>query len=322
MKAMVSAEYGSPDVLEYLEVGRPRPRDDEVLIRVCAASANAADWRLLRGRPFLMRFLYSGFPAPRFTILGADVAGVVEAVGKNAKLFHSGDEVFGDISACGWGAFAEYVCAKETALAAKPVNLSFEQAAAVPLAGVTALKALVNKGKIQAGQRVLIHGASGGVGLFAVQIAKSFGAEVTAVCSTGHIDLVRSLGADHVIDYTREDFTRQAQRYDLILVANGNLSLADYHRALGPEGVCVVSGGSMAQVFQVLFLGPLVSKMGKKKFYSLTSTPDPESLNAVKALLEAGKVVPVIDRRYPLTGVAEALRYLETGHAKGKVVIV
>ncbi|MGO8950009.1 MAG: NAD(P)-dependent alcohol dehydrogenase, partial [Ktedonobacterales bacterium] len=225
------------------------------------------------------------------------------------------------LSACGWGAFAEYVCASETALALKPTNLTFEQAAAVPLAAVTALQALRDKGQIQPGQKVLINGASGGVGMFAVQIAKSFGAEVTAVCSTRNVDLVRSLGADHVIDYSKEDFTHNGQQYDLILAANGYHPIFAYKRALRPKGIYVMSGGSMTQVFQAMLLGPWISMTGSKKMGNVMAKPNKEDLVFVKELLEAGKVAPVIDRSYPLGETAEALRYLEEGHAQGKIVI-
>jgi NADPH:quinone reductase-like Zn-dependent oxidoreductase len=320
MKAIVYTKYGAPDVLELKEVEKPTPRDDEVLVKLHAVSANAADLHLLRGDPFLLR-LVSGLLKPKNTILGADIAGRVEAVGKNVKEFQPGDEVFGDISACGWGGFAEYVCARENALVLKPACLTFEQAAAVPMAAVTALQGLRAKGQIQPGQKVLINGASGGVGTFAVQIAKSFGAEVTAVCSTRNVAMARSLGADHVIDYTQEDFTQNGQRYDLILAVNGYQSISDYQRALSPAGKYVMSGGSGAQMSQAMLLGPWISMTGSKKMGNLLAKPNQKDLVFVKELLEAGKVVPVIDRRYTLSEVPEAIRYLEEGHAKGKVVI-
>jgi NADPH:quinone reductase-like Zn-dependent oxidoreductase len=320
MKAMVYQKYGSPDVLELKEVEKPTPKDDEVLIKVHAASANAADWHLLRADPFLIR-LVSGLLKPKNQRLGADVAGTVEGVGRNVTQFQLGDEVFGDISGCGFGAFAEYVSVPENVLALKPANISFEDAAAVPMAAVTALQGLRDKGQIQSGQKVLINGASGGVGTFAVQIAKSFGAEVTGVCSTAKMDMVRSIGADHVIDYTQEDFTQNGPRYDLILAANGYQSLSDYKRALSTEGIYVVSGGSMTQIFQGMLLGPLMSMTGSKKMGNLLARPNQKDLVFMKELLEAGKVVPVIDRRYPLSEVPEAIRYLEEGHALGKVVI-
>lgn len=320
MKAVVYTQYGPPDVLQFKEVEKPTPKDDEVLIAVQAASANAADWHLLRGDPFLVR-LMAGPLKPKNTILGADIAGRVEAVGKNVKQFQPGDEVFGDISECGWGGFAEYVCARENALVLKPASMTFEEAAAVPLAALTALQGLRDKGQIQPGQKVLINGASGGVGTFAVQIAKSFGAEVTGVCSTRNLDMVRSIGADHVIDYTQEDFTQNGQRYDLIMATNGYHSISDYARALSPKGIYVMTGGSGAQMFQAMLLGPWISMTGNKKMGNLLMKPNNRDLVFLKELLEAGKIAPVIDRRYPLSEVAEAIRYLEEGHARGKVVI-
>jgi NADPH:quinone reductase-like Zn-dependent oxidoreductase len=320
MKAMVYQKYGSPDVLELKEVEKPTPKDDEVLIKVHAASANAGDWHLLRGEPFLLRLMF-GLLKPKNQRLGSDVAGTVEGVGRKVTQFQPGDEVFGDISGCGFGAFAEYVSVPENALALKPANMSFEDAAAVPAAAVTALQALRDKGQIQSGQKVLINGASGGVGTFAVQIAKSFGAEVTGVCSTGKMDMVRSIGADQVIDYTQEDFTKNGQRYDLILAANGYHSISDYKRALSPQGIYVMTGGAMAQMFQAMLLGPWISMTGSKKMGNLLMNPNQKDLVFMKELLEAGKVVPVIDRRYPLSEVPEAIRYLEEGHALGKVVI-
>ena len=322
MKAIVYTKYGPPDVLNLEEVREPTPRDDEVLIKVHAASANARDWRLLRADPFLVR-LNLGLLKPKHNTLGSDIAGRVEAVGGNVKQFQPGDEVFGDLSGGGFGGggFAEYVCASEDALALKPASLTFEEAAAAPMAAVTALQGLRDKGRIQPGQKVLINGASGGVGTFAVQIAKSFGAEVTGVCSTRKSDMVRSIGADHVIDYTQEDFTRNGQRYDLILAVNGYRPISDYKRALNAKGIYVMVGGSTAQIFQALLLGPWMSMTGSKKMGALSAKPDQEDLVFVKELVEAGKVMPVIDRRYPLSEVGEALRYLEEGHAGGKVVI-
>ncbi len=320
MKAVVYTKYGSPDVLQLKEVEKPTPKDNEVLIRIHAASANAADWHLLRGDPFLLRLGY-GLLKPNNTILGADIAGRVEAVGNNVTQFQPGDEVFGDISGCGLGGFAEYVSVPEHAVISKPASMTFEEAAAVPMAAVTALQGLRDKGQIQPGQKVLIHGASGGVGTFAVQIAKAFRAEVTAVCSTRKVDLVRSIGADHVIDYTQEDFTKNGQRYDLILAANGNRSMFEYKRALAPKGRYVVTGGSMAQLFQAMLLGPLLSTAGRQKMGNVLARPNQNDLACMKELLEAGKVIPVIDRCYPLSETAEAIRYLEAGHARGKVVI-
>jgi NADPH:quinone reductase-like Zn-dependent oxidoreductase len=323
MKAIVYTKYGPPDVLNLEEVREPTPRDDEVLIKVHAASANARDWRLLRADPFLVRLMGGGLLKPKHNTLGSDIAGRVEAVGGNVKQFQPGDEVFGDLSGGGFGGggFAEYVCASEDALALKPASLTFEEAAAAPMAAVTALQGLRDKGRIQPGQKVLINGASGGVGTLAVQIAKSFGAEVTGVCSTRKSDMVRSIGADHVIDYTQEDFTRNGQRYDLILAVNGYRPISDYKRALNAKGIYVMVGGSTAQIFQALLLGPWMSMTGSKKMGALSAKPDQEDLVFVKELVEAGKVMPVIDRRYPLSEVGEALRYLEEGHAGGKVVI-
>ncbi|MCH8877652.1 MAG: NAD(P)-dependent alcohol dehydrogenase [Chloroflexi bacterium] len=323
MKAIVYTEYGPPDVLQLKEVGKPSPKDNEVLIKVHAASVNPLDWHLLRATPFLVR-LTEGLLKPKKEILGADVAGRVEEVGKNVKQFQTGDEVLGDFFVNGLGGFAEYVCVPEdAALVQKPTNLTFEEAAAVPVAAVTALQGLRDKGQVQPGQKVLINGASGGVGTFAVQIAKSFGAEVTGVCSTRNLDMVRSIGADHVIDYTQEDFTQNGQRYDLIADAVGNRSVSDYGRALGPKGICVIIGySSPLLLFQHLFQGPWISMTGSKKIGLMgTVKPNKKDLVFMKGLLEAGKVVPVIDRRYPLSEVAEAIRYLEGGHAQGKVVI-
>ena len=282
---------------------------------------NAADWRMMRADPFLVR-LYAGLLKPtKFRTLGADIAGRVEAVGKNVRQFQPGDEVYGDVFASGFGGFAEYKCARENELVLKPSNLSFEEAAAVPLAALTALHGLRDEGQIQPGQQVLINGASGGVGTYAVQLAKYFGAEVTAVCSTDKVELARSLGADHVIDYTQEDFTRSGRQYDLILAVNGNRSIFDYKRALSPRGIYVMTGGNTSQLFQALLLGPWISMVGKQKMGALTSTPNQKDLLFMKELLESGKIKPVIDRRYPLSEVPVAIRYVEEGHAKGKVVI-
>jgi NADPH:quinone reductase-like Zn-dependent oxidoreductase len=321
MKAIVYTEYGSPDVLQFREVAKPVPADDEVLVRVHAASVNAADWRLMRADPFLAR-LHTGLLKPtRFQILGTDIAGCVEAVGRNVSRFHPGDEVFGDMFASDFGGFAEYKCARESELVLKPANLSFEEAAAVPLAAVTALHGLRDKGKIQPGQKVLINGSSGGVGTFAVQIAKYFGAEVTAVCSTGKVEMARSLGADHVIDYTVEDFTRNGRQYDLILAANGDRSIFDYKRALSSHGTYVMVGGTTRQMFQALLLGPWISMVGSRKMGALSSMPSQQDLIFLKGLLEAGKIKPVLDKVYPLSQVADAIGYVEAGHAAGKVVI-
>ncbi|MFI5336267.1 MAG: NAD(P)-dependent alcohol dehydrogenase [Opitutales bacterium] len=321
MKAMVYTEYGSPDVVKLTEVSKPVPKDDEVLVKIHAASVNAADWRLVRADPFLVR-LYAGLLKPgKFSVLGADIAGRVEAVGGKVKQFQPGDEVFGDVSGSGFGGFAEYKCAREEELALKPANLTFEQAAAVPLAALTALHGLRDKGKIRPGQKVLINGASGGVGTFAVQLARHFEAEVTAVCSAGKAEQARSLGAGHVIDYTREDFTRSGRQYDLILAVNGNRSIFDYRRLLSPRGTYVMIGGGVAQLFQALLLGPWLSLAGGRKLGALTSKPNQPDLRLLKELLETRKIRSVIDRCYLLSELPEALRYVEAGHATGKVVI-
>ena len=263
MKAIVYTEYGPPEVLQLKEVEKPTPKEDEVLVKVYAASVNYSDWSFVRGKPFLVRLMYTGLFNPKNTILGADITGQVEAVGVNVKQFQPGDEVFGDISACGWGGFAEYVSVPENALALKPTHMTFEEAAAVPQAAVVALQGLRDKGQIQHGQKVLINRASGGIGTFAVQIAKSFGAEVTGVCSTQNLDMVRSIGADQVIDYTQEDFTKSGQRYDLILDVVVSRSISDYKRALNPKGILRMVGGSMARVFKAALLGPLISRSKK-----------------------------------------------------------
>lgn len=320
MKAMVYTQYGPPTVLQLQEVERPTPKDNEVLLRVHAAAISYNNLVLVRGEPFLMRFWF-GFPRPKYQIPGGDLAGRVEAVGSNVTQFQPGDEVFGDLADDGFGAFAEYVCAREDALALKPANVTFEEAAAVAQAALVALQGLCHKGQIRKGQKVLIYGASGGIGTFAVQLAKYLGAEVTGVCSTQNLDLVRSLGADHVIDYTHQDFTQNGQRYDLILATKGYRSIFDYRRALTPQGIYVMTGGSWAQIFQANLMGPLLSMTGSKKMTALSHRPSQKDLVLMHDLLQAGQVKPVIDRRYPLSEVAEALRYYEQGHARGKVVI-
>ncbi len=317
MKAIVCTQYGPPDVLQFTELAKPTPADNEVLIKLYAASANPVDLHLMRGKPFFLRLMSGGLRAPKRKVPGHDIAGRVEAVGRNVIQFKPGDAVFG---ACR-GAFAEYVCAKEDNLALKPANSSFEDAAAMPVAALTALQGLRDKGRIQPGQKVLVDGASGGVGTFAVQIAKSFGAEVTAVCSTQKVDTARSIGADHIIDYTQEDFTKSGQRYDLILAANAHHSIFDYRRALIQNGIYVMAGGGGLQALQAVLLGPLLSRIGRKKTRFFIAKIDQKDLVFLKELLEAGKVVPVIDRRYPLSDAAEALRYLAEGHAKGKIVL-
>ena len=322
MKAIVCTKYGSPDVLQLREVAKPSPKDDEVLIKIHAASINSRDWRMMRANPFFIRLVPGGFLQPKNKILGADVSGRIEAVDRCVKQFKPGDEVFGYLpSATGRGTFAEYVCANENAITLKPANLTFKQAASVPVAALTALQGLRDKGNIQPGQKVLINGASGGVGTFAVQIAKAFGAEVTAVCSTRNLEMVCSIGADHVIDYTREDFTRNGQRYDLILAANGYHPISDYLHVLNPEGSFVVAGGSMLQLIQAALLGRQTSETGNRKTYVVTLVQSQKDLILMKELLESGKVVPVIDGCYPLSKTPDALWYFEKEHAKGKIVI-
>ena len=319
MKAMVYTRYGLPDVLRLEEVEKPAPNDDEALIKVHAASVNSWDWDLLRGKPLVSRI--GALRHPRYKILGADVAGRVEAVGGNVTRLQQGDEVFGDLSGCGWGGFAEYVCAREDALALKPAGLTFEEAAAVPQAAVLALQGLRDKGQVQPGQKVLINGAGGGVGTFAVQIARSFGAEVTGVDSAAKLDLVRSLGAGQVIDYAQEDFTKNGQTYDLILDMVVDRSSFNYKRALRPGGTFVVVGGTTPRILQTVLLGLWLSKTGGKKMGILLHKPDPTDLAFMNELFESRIVAPVIDRRYPLSDVAEALRYFASGQVQGKIVL-
>lgn len=321
MKAIVYTQYGSPDVLQFKDVAKPAPKDNELLIKVHAASVNAIDWRMLRADPFFIRLMGFGFFKPKNRILGVDVAGRVEAVGKNITQFQPGDEIFGDVSGGGCGGFAEYVCARENAMALKPASMTFEEAAAMPLAAITALQGLRDKGKIEPGQKIAINGASGGVGMFAVQIAKSFGAEVTAVCSNRNMEKVLSIGADKVIDYTKENFTKSGHCYDMIFGINGYNSIFDYKRALSPNGIYVMAGGSTAQFFQTLLLGPWIFMTGDKKMESMMAQPNHEDMVLIAELFVEGKIVPVVDRQYSLNEVPEAIRYLEKGHARGKVVI-
>lgn len=321
MKAIIHEKYGSPDVLQLVEVEKPTPGDDEVLVEVKAASLNAYDWHFLKADIFLIRLMGGGLFKPKNTRLGADIAGRVEAVGRNIQQFQPGDDVFGDIGSFGHGGFAEYVSVPERALTRKPANLSFEQAAAVPMAALTALQGLRDVGQIQSGQKVLIQGASGGVGTFAVQIARSFGADITAVCSTRNLDLARSLGADHLIDYTQEDFTQNGLRYDLILAVNGYHPITAYKCSLTPTGIYVMAGGSMAQIFQAMLLGPMLSEAGGKKMKGLSTKLIQTDMALLKELLEASTILPVIDGCYPLKDTAEAFRYFTEEHARGKVVI-
>ena len=321
MKAIVYTRYGPPEkALQLTEIEKPTPKENQVLVKVHAVSANALEWRgfTMPALSLLIRLMGGGLFKPKDQKVGVDVAGTVEAVGSSVTEFKPGDEVFGVAPA----AFAEYVCNGENKFALKPANVSFEAAAAVPVAALTALQGLRDKGQIQPGQKVLIDGASGGVGTFAVQIAKSYGAEVTAVCSTRNLDMARSIGADHVIDYTKEDFTKNGLRYDLILAVNGNHPILNYRRALSPHGICVVAGGPLTQIFGAIVLGPLISRLGSKKhFFMGIATSGKKDLLVLKELLEAGKVVSVIDKCYPLSKTAEAIRYLIEEHARGKVVI-
>ena len=319
MKAIVYNSYGSPDVLQLKEVEKPVPKENEVLIKVSAASVNPLEWHFMRGKPYFMRLMGIGLLKPKNNILGVDIAGRVEAVGRNVKRFQPGDEVFGGSNS--GGGYADYACVSEVRLAPKPEGTTFEEAAAIPIAAITALQGLRDKGEIQSGQKVLINGAGGGVGTFAVQIAKSFGAEVTGVCSTEKLEMVSSLGADRVIDYTQEDFTENGERYDLILDNVGNRSIFDLKRALNRNGICVIIGFSPAIMFQTLFLGPFISMTGSKKIGLMSAKITDKDLVFLKELFEAGKVKSIIDRRFPLSEVAEAIRYLEEGHARGKVII-
>jgi NADPH:quinone reductase-like Zn-dependent oxidoreductase len=324
MKAVVYTDYGSPDVLEIRDIKKPVPNDDQVLVKIRAASINPLDWHYMEGTPYIMRAFGVGLRKPKDPRLGVDYSGTVEAVGKNVTQFKPGDDVFGGRG----GTFAEYMCGRaDKAMVLKPANITFEQAASVPIAAITALQGLRDKGKIQPGQKVLINGASGGVGTFAVQIAKSFGAEVTGVCSTRNLDMVRSLGADHVIDYTKEDFTKGEQRYDLILDNVGTQPLSGFRHVLVPKGICVMIGGGgpndggligpLARPLKALLVSPFVSqKMGM-----MMAELNKNDLTILGDLMQSGKVTPVIDRTYPLSQIAEALRYLEQGHARGKVVI-
>jgi NADPH:quinone reductase-like Zn-dependent oxidoreductase len=329
MKAIVQDRYGSPDVLECADVDKPAAAGNEVLVRVHAAAVNAADWHVMRGDPYLARLMLPavfGFGGPKTRIRGRDFAGTVEAVGKDVTRFRAGDEVYGDLGDTG-GAFAEYVRVSDDVVETKPANLTFEQAATVPLAGSTALAGLRDLAKIQAGQRVLINGASGGVGTFAVQIAKAFDTEVTAVCSTRNVALIRSLGADHVVDYTQEDFSRTGQRYDVLFDLVGNRSLADYRRALTASGTLILSGGgapgggSVLGAMGLMLKGQALSRFVSQQLVVLAPKPGRESLAALRELIESGKLTPAIDRSYPLDEVPDAIRYLEREHARAKVTI-
>jgi NADPH:quinone reductase-like Zn-dependent oxidoreductase len=321
MKAILFHDYGPPNVLTCEEAEKPAPRDSEVLLKVRAASVNPLDWHGMRGKPYVMR-LTGGLRKPKRPRLGVDVAGQVEAIGKNVAQFRPGDEVFG--GCLGLWAFAEYACAPASQLVPKPANLTFEQAASVPVAGFTALQALRDKGQVQPGQKVLINGAAGGVGTFAVQIAKWLGADVTGVCSTRNVELVRFLGADRVIDYTQENFTKGAQRYELILDAVGNHPLSALRRAVTTKGICVIAAGPdglwlgpLSRFVEALALSPFVSQ----KLVPFIANPNRDDLTILRDLIASGKIKPVIDRCYKLTEVPAAVRYLEGGHARGKVII-
>lgn len=320
MKAFVSSVYGPPEVLKLREVEKPSPGENDVLIRNCATSVNAYDWHMMQADPWFVRLMGGGFFKPKITILGADVAGVVEAVGSKVTLFQPGNEVFGDVSGRG-GGFGQYSCAREHRLARKPANVSFEEAAAAPLAAITALQGLRDKGGLRAGQEVLINGASGGVGTFAVQLATTLGAEVTAVCSTRNVEQARSLGADHVIDYTNEDFAKSGKQYDLIFAANGNRSVREYGRALKDSGRFVLAGGTMGQMYSAMFQGPLLSMLGSKKFIGYVARPSQDDITYLAELLEAGKIRSVVEMCYPFEELPDALRYVDAGHARGKIVV-
>lgn len=318
MKAIVNEKYGSPDVLQLVELEKPIPNDDQVLIKIHSVSVNGSDREGLAGKPIYSRI--GGLFKPGNTILGSDIAGRVESAGKNNKEFKPGDEVFGEIPGY-HGGFADYVCTRGTTMARKPGGLTFEQAAAIPQAGVIALRGIREKGNVQPGQKVLINGAGGSAGSFAVQLAKLHGAEVTGVDNSGKLDFMRSLGADHVIDYTKDDFTRRGERYDLILDLVARRSVFACQRALHPNGTYFFVGGSVGVILQILTLGPLIRRFTSKKVWMLVVPQNRQDLIAVTELCEAGKIVPVIDKRYPLREVPEALRYVGEGRAKGKVVI-
>jgi NADPH:quinone reductase-like Zn-dependent oxidoreductase len=318
MRAIVQYQYGSPDVLKFEEVEKPTPKDNQVLIKVHAVSINGSDWEGLRGKPLYARI--GGFRKPGNPILGSDIAGRVESVGVNVNLFQPGDEVFGELESY-HGGFAEYACTSQKLVVRKPAGMTFEQAAAIPQAGVIALQGIREEGQVEPGQKVLINGAGGSAGSFAVQLAKLYGAEVTGVDNTSKLDFMRSLGADHVIDYTRQDFTRNGEQYDLILDVIAHRSAFALKRALKPNGTYFVVGGAVSTLLQVLLLGPWIRKSAGKSLRVLAVQRNQKDLMAITELCEAGKIIPVIDRLYPLSAVPEALRYVGEGRAKGKVVI-
>jgi NADPH:quinone reductase-like Zn-dependent oxidoreductase len=321
MRAIAQSEYGSPDVLKLVEIDRPVVGDNGVLVRTRAAAIHAGDWHLMRGKPFMIRFIYGGLQKPQVKILGCDVAGEVEAVGKDVTQFKPGDLVFGDLSESGFGTFAEYVCAPETAFALKPANLSFEEAASIPVSALAALQGLRDAGQIQSGQKVLVNGASGGVGSFAVQIAKAFGAEVSAVCSQSKIEMVQSIGADYICPRTQAKSKLNQGYYDLILDVAAYNSAFDNLPLLTPTGTYVVVGGSTGRLFQAMFLGAWISRTNSKKVKCLVSKPNQDDLIVLKDLIEAGKIRPYIDRSYPLSEIPAAIRYLEERQVRGKVAI-
>ncbi|MEM7066297.1 MAG: NAD(P)-dependent alcohol dehydrogenase [Cyanobacteria bacterium P01_B01_bin.77] len=321
MQAIVQTDYGAPDVLSLAEVARPIPQEGEVLVRVRGASVDAGTWHLMRGTPFLIRLIYGGLRQPKHSILGAAIAGEVAAVGKDVTQFQPGDAVFGDLSESGFGGFAEYVCAPASALASMPQNLTFEAAATVPVSGLAALQALRNTGQVQAGQRVLVVGASGGVGSFAVQLAKAFGADVVGSCRTQKVKMVHQLGADHVIDYTQTDITQTDRPYDLIVDTAAYRPFEDYFSVLKPGGTYVVVGGATSAFFRAMLLGAWLGKRRDRIVKSLTSTPNQADLQTLKELVEAKKVVPYCDLTYPLSAVPEAIRHLENRQVTGKVAI-
>lgn len=321
MRAIVQTEYGSPDMLRVAEVERPNPKGNEVLVRVHAASVNAGDWHLMRGTPYLIRLMFGGLRQPKIKTIGSELAGVVEAIGEQVSQFQIGDAVFGDSSEAGFGAFAEYVCAPEDAFVLKPEGMSFEDAAAVPGSALAALQGLRDCGQLKTEQRVLIHGAASGVGSMAVQIAKAFGAEVTGVCRSDKVDMVASLGADTVIDYTQEDVTLRDEQFDLILDVAAFRSFFDYRRILKPGGRYVLVGGSMGRLFQVMILGLLMSRISGRQVMNLMARPNQADLLFLRDLMETGRLKPFVDRCYSLSEVPEAIGYLEGRQVKGKVAI-
>lgn len=320
MKAIISEKYGTPNTLQLGEAATPTPKQDQVLVRVHASSINYSNLVCLTGKPLPARIVL-GLTKPKYRIPGGDMAGVVEATGEHVTQFQVGDEVYGDLSSSGWGTYAEYVVADENSIALKPSNLSFEEAAAVPMAAMTALQAIRDKGMVQPEQKVLIHGASGGVGTFAVQIAKALSAEVTAVVSTRNVEIAKSLGADRIIDYQKEDFASGDETYDVIIGVNGSRPISTYNRKLKEKGIFVHVGGPISQMYQNMLLRPWYSAIGKKRFITFLQRPNVQDLVQINELIQAGKVQPVIDRTYPLSETCQAFQYFEKGHSQGKVVI-